>query len=330
MQKFGMRVLRAVLASLVVMIASSPRSSARVEGAPVIVLAAGDIAQCEGVGLVERLGSLIKRTGVFGVKEPSALLDRLPVTVLALGDLVSGQGTTGEFANCYDPNWGRYKSRTLPAPGNHEYQTRGAIPYFAYFGSRAGHNGTGYYSVDLGSWHVVSLNSSIAAGPGSRQDLWLRADLEAARNRCVLAFWHNPPFHPGPFRRNADQLFRTVHEFGATIVLTGHAHYFQRFTPQDAEGNPQPNRGTRVFIVGTRGAKLHIRSRPHRTANSERFQAGTWGLLRLSLEDDGYAWQFVWAKGKSFSDTGRGRCVDRTSVPVSKAGVQLYRPDAID
>ncbi len=231
MQKFGMRVLRAVLASLVVMIASSPRSSARVEGAPVIVLAAGDIAQCEGVGLVERLGSLIKRTGVFGVKEPSALLDRLPVTVLALGDLVSGQGTTGEFANCYDPNWGRYKSRTLPAPGNHEYQTRGAIPYFAYFGSRAGHNGTGYYSVDLGSWHVVSLNSSIAAGPGSRQDLWLRADLEAARNRCVLAFWHNPPFHPGPFRRNADQLFRTVHEFGATIVLTGHAHYFPTVHP---------------------------------------------------------------------------------------------------
>jgi hypothetical protein len=253
-----------------------------------IFVGAGDIAGC---------------TTRFHDEATADLLDGIDGTIFALGDNVQGPGTAADFADCYHPTWGRHKARTWPAVGNHEYNVPGAEPHFEYWGERAGPAGKGYYSYDLGSWHIVVLNSNILF---DEQSDWLAADLAASPSACTLAYWHHPYFTSSAYR-GPDELGRFVeilHRAGADVVLTGHAHGYERFAPQTPEGEAD-ERGIRHFVVGTGGAPFHPfkRTKP----NSE-VRALTYGVLRLELFPDRYTWEFVPVEGETFTDEGEGRC----------------------
>jgi acid phosphatase type 7 len=245
--------------------------------APQVFAGAGDIARCnEG--------------NAMGV---SRLLDTIGGTIFTLGDNAYMNGTAREFSDCYEPTWGRHKSRTRPAPGNHEYATAGALPYFEYFGANAGYFGQGYYSFDLGAWHIISLNSEISTAPNSPQGAWLGADLEAHNTRCTLAYWHKPLFSSGP---NGDHphmrpFFEMLYNAGADVILTGHDHLYERFGQQDPDGRPDSRLGIRQFIVGTGGVPLY-EFRAAVKPNSEK-RIREHGILKLTLMSDSYTWEFL-------------------------------------
>jgi acid phosphatase type 7 len=260
-----------------------------------VLLAAGDIAACD----------------LPGAAMTAELIDGLPGPVLALGDQAYEDGSARDFAECYDPVWGHFKARTWPVPGNHEYHTRDATAYFAYFGVAAGEPGQGWYSFDFAGWHVIALNSNCeAAGceAGSAQETWLRADLAAHPVQCTLAFWHHPLFGSGPNGGTVETrpFWRALYEAGADVVLNAHNHLYERFAPQDPAGNPDPTAGLREFTVGTGGGSLHPEVK--HPANREVINTGTWGVLKLQLQDNGYAWQFVPTAGSTFTDSGQGTC----------------------
>ena len=267
---------------------------------PVIVVAAGDIAACNSKG-DEATARLIENTG--------------GATVLALGDLAYPDGSTEEFADCYGPSWGQFKERTKPTPGNHDYETKGASAYFDYFGKTAGNPEEGYYSYDLGSWHLVSLNSNCAekgvrCGPGSAQRRWLEEDLAAnGDKRCTLAYFHHPRFSSGVKHGSTpslEPLWEALYEGRADVVLSGHEHNYERFAPQDPSGRADLQRGIREFVVGT-GGKSHYPILDL-IANSEVHNDESYGVLRLTLHPKSYEWRFVPVEGESFTDSGEGRC----------------------
>ena len=262
---------------------------------PPVLLAAGDVARC----------------GQAGDDTTAALLDTLAGTVLALGDQAYGRGSAAEYRDCYDPSWGRHRARTRPAPGNHEYGSGGAAPYFAYFGDAAGPAGRGYYSMDIGAWHVVSLNSNVAMHPGSAQAQWLQADLAAHPSRCTLAFWHHPRFSSGKHGSDPDvaPLWDVLADAGADVVLAGHDHVYERFARMSADGAVDDVNGIRSFVVGTGGADLYpFRDVP--VAGSEVRYNERFGVLRLTLRDDGYAWAFIPVGGGAPIDAGEEQCHD--------------------
>jgi 3',5'-cyclic AMP phosphodiesterase CpdA len=262
------------------------------------VYAAGDIARC-----VDRdpAWSGAAATAALVAADPSA-------AVLALGDLTYPVGAPAEFTNCYGPTWGKFKDRTYPTPGNHEYATPGAAGYFGYFGAAAGR---GYYSVQLGTWRVFSLNSNLNPAEHAAQLAWLREELARHPARCTLAYWHHPLYSSGMKGNDArmKDAWQALYEAGAEIVLSGHDHLYERFAPQDADGRRDDARGIRQFVVGTGGAfpTPFLRTR----ANSEAQDSNHMGLLKLVLGDDGYTWQFLQAPGGSGDaqpDRGSGRC----------------------
>jgi acid phosphatase type 7 len=262
-----------------------------------LLLAAGDIGSC--------------RSG--GDEATAALLKGVPATIAALGDLAYPRGTADDFANCYDPSWGPFRDRTRPATGNHDYATPGAAPYFGYWSTLAGLAGAGYYSYGLGSWHVVVLNSNcrfVACHPGSAQETWLRSDLAQHRTRCTLAYFHHPLFSStaGTATPAVQPLWRDLYAAGAEVVLSGHAHNYQRFAPQTPLGAADPRRGIREFVVGTGGNSHHLLGPP--LANQENMDDTTFGVLRLMLLETGYTWKFVpQAEGGGFfTDSGAGEC----------------------
>lgn len=264
----------------------------RFAGDSVVVLAAGDIALCDGVG--------DERT--------AAMLDTLAGTVLALGDQVYPAGTAEQFRDCYGPSWGRHKARTYPAPGNHEYRSPNAAPYFAYFGDAAGPAGRGYYSFNLGAWHVISLNSNVAMDEESAQQRWLRADLAANPRRCTLAFWHHPRFSSGPHGPTPDvaPLWRTLAQAGVDVVLQGHDHGYERFVPMTADGTPDATRGIRSFVIGGGGASLY--PFVHTAAGSQsRYNLG-WAIGRFTLRDESYEWELILAWDGTSVDRGGEVC----------------------
>jgi len=269
-----------------------PRGTA---GTPVV--AAGDIADC----------------GHEGDEATAALLDHLPGTILALGDLAYQRGSAKEFERCYGPGWGRHAGRTRPVPGNHEYKTDRAAGYHGFFGKRAGPPGKGWYSFDLGSWHLVALNSNCeqAGGcrPGSEQERWLRADLAAHPARCTLAYWHHPRFSSGASHGSSRQvagLWEALYDAGADVVLAGHEHNYERFEPLNRSGQVDQARGMRQFVVGT-GGRSHYRFGDP-LPGSEVRDSGTFGVLTLQLADRSYSWRFVPASQSGFSDAGSGAC----------------------
>jgi hypothetical protein len=259
----------------------------------VVFVGAGDIADCSS----------------SGDEATAALLDGIAGTVFTLGDNAYPDGSATDFSDCYDPGWGRHKARTLPAPGNHDYNTNNASGYFGYFGASAGPSGQGYYSYDLGAWHVISLNSEIPMSAGSPQETWLRADLAASTKQCTLAYWHKPRFSSGTNHGDTPEtepLWQALYDFGAELVLSGHEHNYERFAPQTPTGTPEPVRGIREFVVGTGGKSHYDGSNP--IANSEVFNGTTWGVLQLTLEAGSYSWQFIPVPGGTFTDSGSGNC----------------------
>lgn len=263
-----------------------------------VLLAAGDIATCNG--------DADERT--------ARILDREPGTVAALGDVVYEQGTPAEFANCYDPTWGRHKARTRPAVGNHEYLTPDAAGYFGYFGAAAGRPGEGWYSYDMpaGGWHVVVLNSNCGkvggCHVGSPQERWLRADLAAHPARCTLAYWHHPVFSSGERERpEVLPLYQALYEARVEILLTGHAHQYERFAPQSPSRADDPTRGIRQFVVGTGGRSLQSDFGTV-VPNSEVRNGTTHGVLKLTLLPGLYEWRFLPAGNQTFTDSGTDTC----------------------
>ena len=262
-----------------------------------ILLGAGDIADC---------------TDLSGAEATAKLLEANPGTVMAIGDLAYPDGTKENFA-CYDKTWGRVKSRTRPAVGNHEFYSASAAYYFDYFGAAAGDPKDGYYSYDLGSWHIIVLNSECkevgGCDAGSREEKWLRADLAAHPAACTLAYFHKPLFSSGG--RHGDDLeikplWRALYDGNATVVVSGHDHDYERFAPQDPDGKADPKRGIREFVVGTGGKNHRPFEKAH--ANSELRDDTAFGILKLTLRPGSYDWQFLPEPGKSFSDSGSATC----------------------
>src|SRR5256885_17032772 len=247
------------------------------------------------------------------------LLDANPGTVFAAGDNQSPSRAASDYSKGYNPTWGRHKTATRPTPGEIEYKTGGASGYFSYFGAAAGTTGQGYYSYDLGDWHVVVLNSGISTAAGSAQEQWLRADLSASSRRCTLAYWHHPRFFSGLSASGnsaVQTLWDDLYAAGADVVLNAHYENYERFGPQAPDGTPDASFGIREFVVGTGGAGHNSFGSP--AANSEVRNSSTYGVLKLTLSTDGsnaYTWEFVPIAGSSFTDTGSGGCHDPAPPP---------------
>ncbi|MGH3442035.1 MAG: S-layer homology domain-containing protein [Nitriliruptorales bacterium] len=264
----------------------------RVSPPDAILAGAGDIGVC-GRGVDE---------------QTAALLDHVPGTVATFGDNAYDRGTAREFANCYDPSWGRHKDRTRPSIGNHEVLTDRGGPYYDYFGAAAGTRGEGWYSYDLGDhWHVVVLNSNcglVDCQAGSPQERWLRSDLAANSDRHVLAYWHAPRFSTGAHGSDTavGPLWDALYEAGAELVLTGHEHSYERFARLGKDGQPDPA-GIRQIIVGTGGTWL--RSFPREPMEGTQIRsANAQGVIVVTLRRDGYTWHFVPTEPGAFTDRG--------------------------
>ena len=260
--------------------------------------------------------------GSWSADEATAkLLDGLfptlvtPGAVFTVGDNAYGSGTASEFTTYYLPTWGRHKARTRPSPGNHDYASSGAGPYFSYYGANAGTAGQGYYSYTLGDWKIISLNSNVASGVGSAQEKWLRQELTANPKNCTLAYWHHARFSSGSGHGSDPRtaaLYQALYEFGADVVISGHDHIYERFGPQSPSAQPDPT-GIRAFVVGTGGASLvgigTIK------ANSEVRNTATHGVLKLTLNPTSYNWEFIPVAGQTFRDTGSMSCFAAAPPP---------------
>ncbi len=286
-------------------------------GDPVIA-AAGDIS-CDPTNSNFNAGN--GSSGSCREKYTSDLLVGQPLSaVLDLGDNQYYCGGYQAFLQAYDPTWGRVKSITYPAVGNHEYLTSGgtdcdtsakANGHFKYFGAAAGDPTKGYYSFDIGAWHLIMLNSNCGAAGGcgatTPQGTWLRSDLAAHSNACTLAFWHVPVYSSGG---RADTTYTTFYQAlfdaDADLVLNGHDHIYERFAPQDAAGHANASRGIREFVAGTGGANHTTIAKV--AANSEVRNADTFGILQLTLHPTSYDWKFVAEAGETFTDSGTANC----------------------
>jgi hypothetical protein len=241
------------------------------------------------------------------------LLGRDLTAVLLLGDNQYINGELEQYQGAYQQTWGTWKAITRPAPGNHEYQTPNATGYYAYFGAAAGDPSKGYYSFDIGAWHLISMNGNCrpvgGCGEGSPQETWLRKDLDEHRGQCTLAYWHQPRWSSGIHGNDSayGAFWRALYRARADLVLNGHDHDYERFALQDPGGNADV-RGIREFVVGT-GGFSHYRFPGPPLPNTEARNDDTFGVLKLTLRPAGYDWQFVPAAGSgSFTDAGSGTC----------------------
>jgi Ca2+-binding RTX toxin-like protein len=286
-------------------------AAAHARAADPVIAAAGDIA-CSPTGAVTS-------TKCHQGATSNLLVNSGLSAVLPLGDLQYASGSYSSFTKSYAVSWGRVKPITFPAAGNHEYLTSGGKGYFDYFNGvgafsgRAGDRDKGFYSFDIGTWHLIALNSSdhctiVACGKGSPQENWLRADLAAHPTSCTLAYWHHPRFNSG-HDGNASfmqPIFQDLYDANADVVLGGHAHDYERFAPQNPQGKVDTARGIRQFVVGTGGA--FFTGIGSGIANSEVRNGTTYGVLMLALHPTSYDWRFVPEAGAKFSDSGTGSC----------------------
>lgn len=256
----------------------------------------------------------------------AALITSLnPTAVLLLGDLQYENGTLADFNTYFHPTFGAFKTISRPAPGNHEYNTTGAKGYYDYFNGvavqtgQAGDRSKGYFSFNLGTWHIVVLNSNCSAiggcNAGSAQEQWLRADLAASASTCTLAYWHHSRFSSGLHGNNTavQPLWQALYDFGAEVVLTGHDHNYERFAPQTATGSLDQAKGIRAFVVGT-GGKEH-RAFSTIRANSEVRNNDSFGVLQMALRANSYDWQFASTPGGPLNDSGSATCFSSQPPP---------------
>lgn len=226
---------------------------------------------------------------------------------------VHPDGSDENFSKCYDPTWGRFKSRTKPAPG--KYHSDGASGYAKYFGAQAGDPTRGYYSYDLGTWHIIALNSECKMVGGcdaaSPEGKWLQQDLAQHPAACTLAYWHKPLFSSGTSHGNDPEMlpfWQELYQAKATIVINGHDHDYERFAPQDPDGKEDGSSGIREFVVGSGGKNSHRIFAAVARPNSEVRNAETFGVLKLTIHSKSYDWEFVPEAGKTFTDSGSGIC----------------------
>lgn len=262
------------------------------------LIAAGDIAVC---------------TTTYD-EATANLVDNIPGTVAVLGDNAYPDGTAADYANCYGPTWGRHKARTRPAIGNHEYvRSSNGAGYWGYFGAAAGTQGQGWYSYDLGAWHIIVLNSNcgfVGCTVGSPQETWLKADLAATTKACILAYWHHPLFssdgnHGG--NSNVLPFWNALYQAKADLVLNGHTHVYERFGLQSPTAVADQTNGIRQFTVAT-GGKSPFYNWGTIKANSQVRQNQTHGVLKLTLGATSYSWNFVPVAGKTWTDSGTQAC----------------------
>jgi hypothetical protein len=263
-----------------------------------VLVGAGDIADCSDLS---------------GAEATAKLLDATPGTVFTAGDNAYDSGSEQQFRDCYGKTWGRLKSRTRPSVGNHEFHSGGATPYFGYFGAAAGDPKTGYYSYDLGTWHIIVLNSECAevggCQRGSSEEKWLREDLKSHPSVCTLAYWHKPLFSSGKRHGNDPPMkdfWQDLYQANASVVINGHDHDYERFAPQNPEGKSDAQYGIREFVVGTGGKNHRVFGTP--LATSEVRNADTFGVLKLTLHAKSYDWEFIPEAGKTFHDSGTESC----------------------
>ncbi len=268
----------------------------------IVVYAAGDIAACKN--LPPEISNAAKTADIISADRATHEI----AVVLTLGDNTYPIGLLNEFTGCYDPTWGKFKERTYPSPGNHDYRTPYAAGYYAYFGKAAGPERRGYYSFSIGSWHVISLNSSLRPDEHQTQLDWLKADLAQSRTHCTLAYWHHPMFSSGSHGGDSRMVeaWKILYAANAELVLASHDHHYERFAPQDAEGRRDEQRGLRQFVVGTGGAKLTPLG--FQQAHSEVRDNSTYGVLRLVLKEAGYEWDFLPVEKNGFTDRGMALC----------------------
>ncbi|HLO29461.1 MAG TPA: DNRLRE domain-containing protein [Anaerolineales bacterium] len=237
--------------------------------------------------------------------------------VLTLGDTQYEDGVLAKFQQSFDPTWGRVKNIIHPVVGNHEYHTAGASGYYSYFGTAAGDKTKGYYSYDLGAWHMVALNSECSqvggCGAGSPQEQWLKADLAAHPNMCTLAYWHSPRFSSGNHGNNTayDAFWKDLYAAGVELVLNGHDHSYERFAPQNPGAAADP-KGIQEIVAGM-GGKNHYAFGTIQ-ANSAVHNSDTFGVLKLTLHSTSYDWQFIPEAGKTFTDAGTRDCFTPSSI----------------
>lgn len=286
----------------------SPESATKMANDPIFI-GAGDIGQCPRNTGGKYLPSGTKAEAT--AKLVATLLPPEPEmgVVFVAGDNAYNEGTTKQYKECYDPTWGRFKDRTRPVPGNHEFleKERHGIDYYTYFGERAGKTFEGYYSYDLGEWHIIALNSELRDTPDfkpmRKQQNWLREDLANNQRKCTLAYWHRPVFSSGHHGTQTQtpgvdprmlRVWRILDEAGVDVVVNGHDHNYERFNPQDANRNPDPN-GMVEFVVGTGGRNLDRDDEVpvHQRRNSAVFNRFTWGILKLTLHPDSYDFEFI-------------------------------------
>jgi hypothetical protein len=239
-----------------------------------------------------------------------------PEAVLVLGDVQYEEAELEDFRRFYEPTWGAFKAFTYPATGNHEYESPGAEGYFDYFNGigvdsgRAGHRARGYYAFTLGSWRAIALNSNCAeiggCGEGSRQERWLRDALARSTSTCTLAFWHHPLFSAARREVAVAPLWKALEEHGVDLVLTAHDHLYQRFAALTSNGVVDSIRGIPSFVVGTGGKNVYGSN--NSPIGLEVKDGRTFGVLRLVLNPDGFAWRFFGVPGSTFSDSGAARC----------------------
>jgi PKD repeat protein len=300
-----------------------PSADATTSPGAVVLVGAGDIASCESSARDEQTATLV--LNVLAA-DPTA-------RAFAAGDLAYEQGTAAEFQNCYQPSWGQFKNRTIPATGNHEYELS-PTPYFDYWNGVgvdsgvAGSRSKGYYSLDLGSWHIVVLNSNneyVGSKAGSAQDQWLRADLAASTKQCTIGIWHHARFASGTtsplptLSQTTQALWEDLYSAGAELVLVGHMHRYERFSPQTTMGVADPTFGMRELLVGTGGRSLGAATVP--APNSEVGNGNTFGVIKLTLDDGSYHWEFIPIAGSTFTDSGSGDCHGKPPAnikPVSR------------
>jgi len=282
---------------------------------PPFLAGAGDIAKCGG-----RLKNAEATAKLLDELFPPG--EEANGVIFTLGDNVYPSGTREEFAECYEPTWGRHKERTRPTLGNHDYRTERGAPYFEYFGENAGDPGKGYYSYELGEWRILALNTlcdedEIGCGPGSPQYEWLKQELEENPAACTAAYGHHPRFSSG--KHGSEEaiapLFELLYDYGVDVYLAGHEHNYERFGPVDPQGRLDPERGVRQFIVGAGGRELRSLSGfggllggSDRLPASEAIDNTSYGILKLTLYPDSYEWEFLPIEGHSFRDSGSAEC----------------------
>jgi hypothetical protein len=318
---------RRAVATLAAALAALTLAAGSAQAADPVIAAAGDIA-CDpdsssfnhGVGT---------STSCRQLYTSNLLVNSGFSKVLALGDNAYNGGTLSEYRGSYDPSWGRVKSITSPVLGNHENSGTGYYDYFNGAGARSGpggERGKGYYSFDVGTWHLIALNSNcsrVSCSSGSTQERWLRADLDAHPNTCTLAYFHHARFSSGHDGNNTfmQTIWQDLYNAGAEIALSGHSHDYERFAPQNASGKLDRSRGVRQFVVGTGGAFFTGLSSAK--ANSEVRQNNTYGVLQLTLHPTSYDWKFVPESGKKFTDSGTGSCSGSGGITVPPAPAPL-------